>query len=367
MGERSLRIARLALLVLAIGCALAVDIFGVGVRAVEGPRNGDVSTFWAAGRIDPARVYDFDAITRAQEPIVGPLVYPRPYLNPPTYLPVWRLLGRLPVGWALALWAGLTTALFLVACLGVARPWAVLLVALSPVVWSTAAGGQVALLVGACVIGGVALLPKRSALAGVLFAVAALIKPPAVTLVPLALIACRQWRALAACLVAGAAAGLASVAFEGVDLWLRWFEALGQFTHFLAMSTVIEKGVSPGTVVRLLHLSGPAALAFQIACGVLGVFVVWRTFRRTEAPLVRLAALTTGCLLMTPYAMTQEMAPMLPFAASAFLGERVHPLFWLAGLMVLAMIAAPFGVLLIGVALLVPSVSATAVTADANA
>lgn len=367
MGERSLRIARLALLVLVIGCALAVDIFGVGVKTIEGPSNGDISTFWAAGQIDPAKVYDFDAITRAQQPIVGPLVFARPYLNPPTYLPVWRVLGRLPIGWALALWATLTTALFLVACVGVARPWAVVLVALSPVVWSTAAGGQVALLVGACIIGGVVLLPIRPLLAGALFAIAALVKPPAVTLVPLALIACRQWRALAACLVTGVAAGLASVTYEGVDLWLRWFGALREFTRFLGASTVIEKGVSPGTIVRLLHLSGPAAAALQLACGALGVFLVWRTFRRTEEPLVRLAALTTGCLLVTPYAMTQEMAPMLPFAASALLSDKVHPLFWLAALMVLTMIAAPLGVLVIAVALLTPGVAGTATAANGKA
>jgi len=367
MGERSLRIARLALLALVIGCALAVDVFGVGVKAIEGPSSGDVSIFWTAGRIDPAKVYDFEAITRAQRPIVGPPVFARPYLNPPTYLPVWRVLARLPAGWALALWASLTTVVFLVACLGVARPWAVALVALSPVVWSTAAGGQVALLVGACIIGGVALLPKRPLLAGALFAVAALIKPPAVTLVPLALIACRQWRALAACLVTGVAAGLASVAYEGVDLWLRWFGALREFTRFLETSPVIEKGVSPGTIVRLLHLDGPAALALQLVCGALGVFLVWRTFRRTDEPLVRLVALTTGCLLVTPYAMTQEMTPMLPFAASALLSDRVHPLFWLAALMVLTMVAAPLGVLLMAAALLAPGVSRTAEAANGKA
>jgi hypothetical protein len=220
-------------------------------------------------------------------------------------------------------------------------------------VWSTAAGGQVALLVGACVIGGVLLLPRRPVLAGVLFAVAALIKPPTVVLVPLALIAAREWRALAACLIAGAAGGLASLAFEGIDTWMRWFGALHEFSRFLATSTVIEKGVSPATIMRLAGVSGSAALAFQIVCGLLGVVLAWSAFRRTDDPLVQLAALTTGCLLVTPYAMTQEMAPMLPFVAAALLNDRVNPLFWLAGLLVLASLAAPFGVLLMALALVV--------------
>jgi alpha-1,2-mannosyltransferase len=367
MASPPLRAARLALLLLTIVCALAVDAFGILPRAMEGARNGDFSTFYTAGRIDRNLVYDFGAISRAQEPIVGRLTSPRPYLNPPTYLPILRLLARMPINVALAIWAVVTTAAFLGACFCVARPSAVLLVVISPVVWSTAAGGQVALAVGACVIGGVLLLPRRPVLAGVLFAVAALIKPPTVALVPLALIAAREWRALFACLIAGAAGGLASLAFEGVDTWMRWFGALHEFSRFLATSTVIEKGVSPATIMRLAGVSGSAALAFQIACGLLGVVLAGGAFRRTEDPLVRLAALTAGCLLVTPYAMTQEMAPMLPFAAMALLNDRVNPLFWLAGLLVLASLAAPFGVLLMALALVVRWPEAAAATSSGKA
>jgi len=350
--ESSLRTVRLALLALTIACALAVDLFGILPKAVEGPRNGDFSTFYVAGRINRRLVYDFAAVTRAQEPIVGRLESARPYLNPPTYLPLLELLAKAPIGVGLFLWATLTTALFLAACLSVAAPRVVLLAAISPVVWSTAAGGQVAMLVGACIIGAIASLERRPLLAGALFAVAALIKPPAVTLVPLALVACRQWKALAACLLTGVAAGLASISVYGLDIWLHWLAALHAFTDFLRFSDVIEKGVSPATLARLAGMGAPAALAFQIACAILGVAVVWRVFRGSSAPLHRLAALTTGCLLVTPYAMTQELAPMLAAAATLLLAPRAHPLFWFASFLVLASLAAPIGVILMGLGLL---------------
>lgn len=352
MRAENLRIARLALLVITIFCALAVDVFGVMPRAVEGARNGDYSTFYAAGRIDHAKLYDFAAITRAQEPIIGRVDSVRPYLNPPTYLFILKPLARLPVNVGLAVWAASTTLLFLAACLLVARPPVIALALVSPVIWSTAAGGQVALLVGACIIAGMALLEKRPILAGALFAAAALIKPPAVVLVPLALIACHQWRALSACLTAGAVVGLASVLVHGFDLWLQWFEALRKFSQFLQFSDVIEKGSSPATLARVTRMHGSVALVFQAACGVVGLAVVWRVFRRTKEPLQRLASLTTGCLLVTPYAMTQELTPMLPAAAFLLLSRGGHPLFWFASFLVLASLAAPIGVILMGIALL---------------
>jgi len=355
MTEASRRILRLALLALTIACALVIDLKGILPRAVEGARNGDYSTFYAAGRIDRAKLYDFAAITKAQEPIIGQVDSPRPYLNPPTYLFVLGPLARLPVNTGLAIWAGGTTLLFLAACLLVARPPAVGLLLVSPVIWSTAAGGQVALLVGACIIGGMALLERRPIIAGVLFAVAALIKPPAVTLVPLALIACRQWRALAACLIAGVVGGLASISLYGLDIWLRWLGALHAFSAFLQFSDVVEKGSSPASLARLAGLNGPMTLALQVVCAILGVAIVWRVFRNSSQPLHRLAALTTGCLLVTPYAMTQELAPMLPAAAVLLLSARAHPLFWFASFLVLASLATPIGVILMGLGLLLLS------------
>ncbi|MGE5566483.1 MAG: glycosyltransferase family 87 protein [Parcubacteria group bacterium] len=367
MGESRLHIAWLFLLTLTVACALAVDGFGILPRAVEGARNGDYSTFYAAGRIERGQLYDFAAITRAQEPLIGRVESPRPYLNPPTYLFVLEPLSRLPPNVGLALWAVSTTLLFAAACLLVARPWAVGLALVSPVVWSTAAGGQVALLVGSCIVAAVAVLPRRPVLAGVLFAIAALIKPPAVVLAPLALVAMRQWRALAACLVAGLLGGLAGVLRFGPDLWLQWLHAIQEFSRFLATSSVIEKGSSPATIVRFLGLSGPVALGFQIACGVLGVAVTWRTFRRSQEPLVRLAGLTTGCLLVTPYAMTQELMPMLPFAATALLDRKAGPLLWFASFMILASLATPFAVLIMAGCLLAEAPQSDRTTAEAGA
>ena len=85
---------------------------------------------------------------------------------------------------------------------------------------------RTSLLVGAAMIGGFLWLDRRPALAGVLFAVAACIKPQMMILAPLVLWG--RWRTLGWMLGAGAAMVVASLGF-GLGRWLEWPHALSAF------------------------------------------------------------------------------------------------------------------------------------------
>ena len=208
---------------------LAAFAFGAGIAAVR-VRYGaaDFDVFWAAARhwqapYDPQVIADL----KAQLHIVGHW----PFAYPPTFLLFAWPFGQLPLNIAYPLWAGLSMALFILASSFMIRPtWATALLFLTPPVVFAVAPGQSTLLVGAAAIGGFLLLEKRPRLAGVLFAVAACIKPQAMILAPVVLWG--RWPTVTAAMVTGLALVALSCVF-GPRLWLQWPGALAGFSGIM--------------------------------------------------------------------------------------------------------------------------------------
>lgn len=81
--------------------------------------------------------------------------------------------------------------------------------------------GQLVLLVAALIVAGLHLLESRPVLGGLILGVLT-VKPQFCILVPFALIAAGQWRALLAAGLSASALAIASGLIFGVELWLRW-------------------------------------------------------------------------------------------------------------------------------------------------
>jgi hypothetical protein len=177
----------LALAALAAGQAWALMRFQ--------PPGLDFLPLWTAGRMawtDPGRVYDFAAVTRAQAWLLPGFRWMRPYAYPPTVLLALAPLGALPFWAALSLWTGASFAVFAAAAARLARgatPLALGLAILSPAVVLAALAGQAVVMAAGLVTLAIATLQRRPRLAGVLFALAAALKPQAVLLAPIALVA----------------------------------------------------------------------------------------------------------------------------------------------------------------------------------
>jgi hypothetical protein len=288
------------------------------------PLGADFSCFWAGGRaamIDPTRVFDFRYITELQRWSLGQTL--RPFLYPPSALLLFAPLGALPLAVAGAVWTLATGCLFLLSVRRAGGPW---WVALFPMVALAAAGGQITFLIGGLVLLGLT-LRHRPVLAGVLFGVAAMLKPQLLVLLPIGLLAIGSWRSLYA---AGATSVLLfalSSLIWGPGLWLEWLTAIGRFQREVvpALPYLSEAQITARAWVDTLGL--PVALTYVLAPVVIAL--VWFTFRQTEDPLLRATAAFGGSLLIAPYAMNYDAALLVPAVAAllARTKDRLWPAF----------------------------------------
>lgn len=310
----------------------------------------DFIVFWAAARAPRNAIYDVEALTAAQAPYIPGLNVLRPFPYPPSALPWLEPLSWLPLVPAGALWGVLGLAIFLLAARRFSWP-AALLAGLSPTVIQSLVYGQMSLFLGAMLLSGLFALSARPRLAGVLFGIVATIKPQAVLLLPVALIASRHRRALACAISTGIAVGIVSLLIHN-RLWLDWLTAASDFLDIAREVGVLRVGVSPLSLAARHGLTPPATAGFVLLCGLAGVALVWRTFRTTVDNRFRLLALVLGGAMVSPYAMPYDLAMMGPASAALLLDRRQHPLSWIFAFFAFCTFAGGWSVLGLGLALL---------------
>ena len=290
---------------------------------------------WREGKL--ALIYDVDAFSAFQN--AG--LHFRPFLYPPTWLLMLLPLGAIAVGKAYALF--MTTTAAIATALEGWRDWpGWLAVVVSPAAAWVVLSGQNTFLSLGLFYGGLHLLPRAPIAAGVLLGLLAY-KPQIWVLVPLALIAARQWNALAALLAAVAALALASLGLFGLDFWRAFFAAARVASSTAATELMFEQmHVQMTTLLAAARMVGiPAGLAglLQIAGAVLAVAAVWFAFRRRGPGTAQTAVLAAATFLVSPYTLNYDLLLLMPAvvalhrlgAAQGFLpGERIlHALLWL--------------------------------------
>jgi len=273
----------LALATFAVAFALATARLGHGAP--------DFYVFWAAAGHWQAP-YDPAVITRLQAVIhlggTWPFAYPPSFL-----LMVWPFTLA-PLTLAYPLWAGLTGAAFVFTASRLIRPaWGAAALLAAPPVFFSAMLGQTTLPIGAAMLGGWLVIDRRPALAGVLFALAACIKPQAMILAPVVLWG--RWRTLAWMAGAGAAIVAASLVF-GFERWLEWPRALASFRQIAPQAD----RANPSALIDGPWWSAATALG--------GGLFAWRNRN--------LLGMVGGAFLATPYAHAYDLAPLAPLAAT---------------------------------------------------
>ena len=265
---------------------------------------------------DPTHVYNFASSVREHAQLfhagsVGPFIYP------PSALLFMAPLGALPWRAATAVWVTATSLAFLSSGLRAGAKWWFLLF---PPVAFVAVSGQTTFLVGALVIVGLT-LPTRPLLAGALFGIAAAFKPQMLILVPLALIAERRYRALAAATATTSAAVAVSVLIWGDASWESWWRVLPAFQLLILSDPALAShAITPYVWLARFGIDG--SWAFLLIPPVVGA--VWFTFRRTPDLAPRITVIFAGTLLIIPYAMEYEAALLAPPLAM-FLARLSNP------------------------------------------
>jgi hypothetical protein len=259
----------------------------------------DFYVFWAAARHWQAP-YDPRVIAHLQAMIHLSGTWPFAY--PPTFLLLAYPFALLPLTIAYPLWTGLSAAVFVFAGAQVVRPsWAAAILLVAPPVFISAELGQTSVIIGAAMIGAWRLIERRPALAGLLLAAAACVKPQAMILAPVVLWG--RWRTLGVMMACGLGICAASLVF-GPARWFEWSKALDAFRKLAPMAD----RANPSALI-----SGPV---WSLAVAALGLWLAWR--RKDVVGLV------AGALCVTPYAHGYDLAPLAPFAAAWLFAPRTH-------------------------------------------
>lgn len=206
---------------------------------------------------------------------------------------------------------------------------------LAPATWFNIVSGQNGFLSGALLVGGVAALPRRPALAGILLGFLGY-KPQLWLLVPVALVAARQWRALAAAIATGAGMALGSLAVVGIEAWVLWTQSMVNpppQAHALFLECCRLHDESVFTNLALLGASKTAADLGQAAAILLAGACVWWCYGRPLARDLQLAVLLAATMLAAPH-VTNYDAVLLVVAATLVFAHGLDHGFRIGGVIV---------------------------------
>ncbi|MGH6968188.1 MAG: glycosyltransferase family 87 protein [Stellaceae bacterium] len=189
---------------------------------------------------------------------------------------------------------------------------------LCPAAAVTVCLGQNTFLTCALLLAGFGTLRRRPILGGALLGIATY-KPQLWLMVPVALIAARQWRALAAAVGAALLLAAASVALFGFEPWHAWFALMTEPSALYDRWRVIARlnGQSVYTYASLLGAPVVVANFVQALTAIAAAGCVWWCHRRPMADDLRLAVLLAATLLAAPHVIDYD-ALLLGIAATLF-------------------------------------------------
>lgn len=308
-------------LVAAAGLVLAWRI-AAGLWAPIGSGNmafSDAFAHWSYARFAAAHpgpaIYDRAAMAAFQQGLFDGVRQSLPFAYPPPYLFLVLPLAAFGLWQAALLWGAVSVAAFVVAvCAGRWRSLPVLLAVLAPATVLCLGYGQNGLLVAAMLAGGMRLLPARPGWGGVLLAMAC-VKPQLALLLPVALLAGRQWRAIGAAGATGLALVLGSAAWLGPQAWLEWIGSTREQGAFAAAWIGAFRQPTVTATLAMLGAGRTGALMVQaVVAGVVALGVAWAWRRGPSAAAA--GAVLAGALLATPYGFVYD----LPVALAAVIG-----------------------------------------------
>lgn len=313
------------------------DVLYVASLMLGGPRLGlpqwvmfpDFLTPWAAVRAflegKLAMVYrDIDLFTEYQNALFADrfptVVYYRPFLYPPFWLLLLLPLGLLAVDKACAVFLAVTVGSS--AAEGGRHPWRWLAMATSPAAVHVFVSGQATFLAVALTYGGLRLLDRAPAMAGVLFGLLAY-KPQTCILIPVALVAAGQWRTLLWAAATGVVLVLASLAVFGPGAWIDFVEMTratgGARMHEYVMTVLANYIITPYVAVQMIGVPKAAAGVLQLGLAAIAVGITWYAFRRGRSGTAQTAVLLGATFLVSPYLLNYDLLLLMPAALALYL------------------------------------------------
>ena len=342
-GAGTIPLGRSHLLVLAIGCGICgLLAWALWLWVLAREPAQDWMVFYTAARAyfdgNLPLIFDGETLTAAlNQRFASWLAFTlnlHPWVYPPSFLLLFLPFGVLPPAVSLAVFllsgfVAVLAAAFVYVGRGQPRWIVAFSLVLCPAVPFNVMTGQNAFFTSALLVGGFGLIGRYPATAGVLLGVLSF-KPQLWLMVPVALVAARQWRALASAAVSALALALLSLAVFGPEIWRAWLGLVtGANEAYNAWVTNGRlNGLSVFACVSLLGAPQSLASLMQAIASAAAAAIVYRAFRRPAAGALQLAVLLAATMLAAPHASTSD-AVLLALATSLFLtaprGDKLRP------------------------------------------
>ncbi len=309
----------------------------------------DFTMFWLASHFvlegDIGAVYDWDRVAAAQRALFG---YERglyAWSYPPIFLLYALPLALLPYAWSYAAWCVATFAALasVIRKIAPARPTLWLLLGF-PATLVNGVHGQNGFLTGALFGGALSLINKRPVVAGVLIGLLTY-KPQFGVLIPIALLAGRQWTVFASAAVTTVVLLGVSVAGFGFESWVAfWHNMPALYQAVLEGRSALINVPSLLITLHLLGVDDGIARGFHVALALaVAATVVW-VWHKRGATVASAAVLVTGALFVPPHPYGYDLAllavPIALIGWAAYRGEllagerEVLVLAWLTPILV---------------------------------
>lgn len=330
--------SRLCLVLAGVVCAMC-GLFAAALYAVYFSRQPgqDWMVYYTAGRAaldgNLTLLFDGDRLTTYMNVTFAdwlkrPLTF-HPWLYPPHTLFFLTPFGLLSftasyVLFELVTFGGLVAALWTIAERGWQRWLQFFSLLLAPTASFTLGLGQNAFLSTAFLVGGFGLIGRSPYLAGMLLGLLTF-KPQLWLMVPVALVAAREWRVLGVTVASAAVATLASAAVFGIEPWRVWIEWVVNppaeaYQNYQTWNHLADESV----YTNLFMAHAPAALAKfgQIAAGLLAIGCVWWSYRRERCGQLQLVVVLAATTLAAPHVANYDMV-MLTVAATVLFANSL--------------------------------------------
>lgn len=286
--------------------------------------NADFLGFWAYPRFTPlTAIYIPDAMMHFQQNLYPGYKSFYPYTYPPDFLLFCGWMRGLSYNAARALWLLSGLALFAAAGWALLRkPAGVIALLASPAALLCIILGQSSFFISALLLGGLAALPKRPILAGVLFGLLTL-KPQMGLLLPLLLLARGEWRTIiAAALTAGLLVVTSSLVLPPA-LWRLWLTSLPPIQQdYFNGGANLNIMITPAANLLHLGVAPHLAMAVQAFCTLATALLTWFSARRGSYNMA-VAVLLSAMFLAQPHAYAYDLTAL---PAALILGLNRAPL-----------------------------------------
>lgn len=305
----------------ALAMLILVGVVMGFVQSARSPADRDFLSFWGAAQMalagNPAGAYHNEALHAVQLTAAKLAGGGLPFPYPPAFLLLVMPFGLLPFTPAMVAWS-LATFLLYFAVVKRMFPDSGWLPAAFPPVFVAASIGQNSFLMAALLVGGLMLIKSRPFVAGLVLG-CLILKPQLALLLPVAVLASREWRAMFGAALSSVGLLLLGVGVFGFAATQAWIDQMPLYVDIAKNGLVgwnklasvyaatRQAGIDAGTAMSLHGLIAAAAAA-----------TVWKIWRSDSDFSCKTAALIAGTMLVSPYLFLYDAVIL------------VVPLLWLA-------------------------------------